>query len=162
AYQTISWDQLELARARVVAATAQRDAERTDFERARQLFDWGIIAAQQVDSQRASLERHEALVRQAIAEQKITETSVETTNQGSFCSGNFLVGDLGRLAADEGAARERVAAAEKALEQQFPRVAERTYRAPYDGMVTRIFKSAGTTVDRGEALVVLRRSGSAP
>jgi multidrug resistance efflux pump len=162
AYQAISRDQLELARARVMAATAERDAEKTEFERARKLFDWGLIAAQLFDSQKANLEKHEALLRQVIAEQRIAETSVETANRGSFFSGNFLVGDLPRLAVDEGSARERVAAAEKALAQQLPRVAERTYRAPYDGLVARVFKSAGTTVDRGEALVVLRRTGAEP
>src|SRR5262249_42917906 len=76
AYQTISRDQLELARARVMAATAERDAEKTEFDRATQLFAWGIIAAQQVDSQKANLEKHEALVRLASAEQRIAETSV--------------------------------------------------------------------------------------
>ena len=162
AYQTISRDQLEVAKARVLTLTAERNEAKAEFERAKKLFDYGLIAAQLFDSHKASLEKHEALVRQAMAEQKIAETSIETTNGGSFFSGNFLVGDLATLTTDEAAARERVTTAQKALDQRLSRVAERIYRAPYDGVATRVFKSAGTTVDRGEALVILRRTSAEP
>jgi multidrug resistance efflux pump len=162
AYRTISRDQLELAKAKVLASTAERNESKTQFERARKLFENGLIAAQLFDSHQADLEKQEARLGQAMAEEKIAATSIETTDRGSFFSGNFLVGDLPNLASEETAARERLAAAQKALEQRLARVAQRVYRAPYDGVATRVFKSPGTTVDRGEALVVLRRTGAEP
>jgi multidrug resistance efflux pump len=162
AYQTISRDQLELVNARLGALVADRDLLRTQFERSKSLFDAGLMAAQLFEEHKAKLERQEALLGQAVAEQKIAETSIDTTKRGSFFSGNFLVGDLPALTAEESAARDRVAAAKRALDERLSRVAERTYRAPYDGVVTRVFKSAGVTVDRGEPILILQRSGAEP
>src|SRR4030095_6270237 len=36
------------------------------------------------------------------------------------------------------------------------------YRAPFDGVVMRVFKSVGMTVDRGEPVLILSKAGEEP
>ena len=159
AYRTISNDQREAGEARIRALSATRDEERTEFERVKKLWEYKLISRQLYDAQEATLAKHEALVQQAVAEQKIADSSIQTVNGGYFFSGNFLVGDLPARMAAEAAARERLALAQVALQEAQNHVSRRVYRAPFPGVAMRVFKSSGMTVDRGEALMVLRRAG---
>ncbi len=160
AYRTISNDQREISAARIKARSAERDEAAKEYERAKKLFEYGVISRQLYESQAATLAKHEALVEEAISEQKIvTESSGQTANSGYFFSGNFLVGDLQTRIAEEATARERLTLAEAALQNALNHESQRVYRAPFDGVVMRVFKSSGMTLDRGEALMVLRRVG---
>jgi len=158
-YQSISNNQLDVAGARITALTADREEARTALERARKLVEEGLISRQLFDVEVATLAKREALVQQALAEQKISTSSNQTTNAGYFFTGNFLVGDLNTRKAEETSARERLKLAEAALKDAQKHESRRIYRAPFAAVVMRVFKSAGMTVDRGEALVVLRRAG---
>jgi multidrug resistance efflux pump len=159
AYRTISDNQLDVGQARIKAQTAERDEAKAEFERAKKLWEYGVTSRQLYESQAATLAKHEAWVEQAISEQKINESSNATVASGYFFSGNFLVGDLQVRIAEEGAARERLTLAQAALKDALNHESQRVYRAPFQGVVMRVFKSSGMTVDRGEALVVLRRTG---
>jgi multidrug resistance efflux pump len=161
-YQTISQSQLDVAAAKIKALTAQRDEARVEYERYKKLWEEGVVSRQLHDSKKATWDTREAELEQAIAEQKISATSAETTNSGMFFSGNFLVGDLAAARAAEVSARDQVKVAEEALQQASGQESKRLYRAPFRGVVLRVFKSAGMTVDRGEALIVLRQSGQEP
>jgi multidrug resistance efflux pump len=159
AYRTISNDQREMGEAKIKSRIAERNEAKTEFERAKKLLEYGVISRQLYDSQAATLAKHEALVEEAVAGQRITETSGQTVNTGLFFSGNFLVGDLQTRMAEETAARERLAVAQVALRDATQHESQRVYRAPFHGVVSRVFKSSGMTVDRGENLIVLRRAG---
>ena len=63
-----------------------------------------------------------------------------------------------RGASGESAGPRGQAAVGNALQQQ----SKRLYIAPFDAVVAKVFKSRGMTVDRGEALVVLRPTGVEP
>lgn len=160
AYRTISNDQREISAARIKARSAERDEAAKEFERAKKLFEYGIISRQLYESQAATLAKNEALVEEAISEQKIvTESSGQTANSGYFFSGNFLVGDLQTRIAEEAAARERLTLAQAGLQSALNHESQRVYRSPFDAVVMRVFKSSGMTLDRGEAMIVLRRAG---
>jgi multidrug resistance efflux pump len=161
-YRAIGNDQVEAAQAKIAALTASREQARTEFERYQKLLEYGVVSRQLYDGQKAILEEREARVAEAVAQQRISATSAQTTNSGLFFSGNFLVGDLNAAIAEESAARERLQVATAAVAQALHQESRRLYRAPFDGVVMRVFKSAGMTVDRGEALVVLRQTHQSP
>ncbi len=159
AYRSIGSDQGDMQRARVKALTASRDEARVEFERAKKLWEYGLVARQIYDAHEASVLRQEAAVEQAAAELKVVATSNQAINSGLFFSGNFLVGALQTRMAQEESARARVKVAERALQDAMRQESRRAYRAPFDGVVLRVFKSSGMTVDRGEAVLILRRTG---
>jgi multidrug resistance efflux pump len=159
AYRAISNDQREIGAAKIKAQTAERDEASKEFERAKKLWEYGVISRQLYESQAATLAKHEALVEEAISEQKIVAESAGQTASGYFFSGNFLVGDLQTRIAEEAAARERLTLSQAALQDALNHESQRVYRAPFDAVVMRVFKSSGMTLDRGEALIVLRRAG---
>jgi multidrug resistance efflux pump len=158
-YRVISNDQREISAAKVKSQSAQRDEAGKEFERAKKLWEYGVISRQLYESQAATLAKEEALVEEAISQQKIVAESYSQTSNGYFYSGNFLVGDLQTRIAEEAAARERLTLAQAALQDALSHESQRVYRAPFDAAVMRVFKSTGMTVDRGEALIVLRRTG---
>ncbi len=158
-YQSISANQLEVANANIKSLTAERDEARLEYDRYNTLAKEGVISRQLRDSKKAALDEREADLERAIAEQKIAVTSARNTDAGYFFSGNFLVGDLAAAEAAEAAARDHVRVVEQDLAKAVRIDSKRLYRAPFDGVVLRVFKSAGMTVDRGEALMVLRRKG---
>ena len=159
AYRVIGSDQAGMENAKINALIAARDEARTEFERVKKLWEYGVIARQLYDAQEASVKRHEAEVEAAQAEAKIIATSNQSINSGFFFSGNFLVGELQTRIAEEEAARQRVSLAKTAVQDALGHEQKHDYRAPFDGTVLRAFKSAGMTVDRGEALLVLRKRG---
>ncbi|HET8550093.1 MAG TPA: HlyD family efflux transporter periplasmic adaptor subunit, partial [Bryobacteraceae bacterium] len=161
-YRNISNDQLEAAHANIAALTAAREEARAEFERQKKLIEHGLISRQLLDHQKSILAERQARVAQAVAEQRIAVTSADTTNAGLFFSGNFLVGDLAGAVAEETAARERVRVARTAVDHAIRQDARRLYRTPFDGIVMKVFKSTGMPVDRGEAVVVLRRANQDP
>lgn len=158
AYHAISRDQLEGAAARVRQLGAEKEQAKSEFDRVQKLWDNGVISRQAYEAGKAQAEKIEAELDQALAEQKVLTNSSQTTDAGFFFSGNFLVGDLQTRLAEEQAARERVALARLGCENAMRHVASREYRAPFPAVVMRVFKTAGMTVERGEAIVVLRRS----
>ncbi len=158
-YQSISKDQLEAGVARINALVAVRDEARAEAERAKQLYDYRLVSKQVYDAQQATVVKHDANVQQAIADQRIAENTVQTVNKGYFFSGNFLVGDLATRIAEEDAAQDKLKVAQAALGDALKHESQRVYRAPFQAVVMRVFKSSGMTVDRGENLMVLRRKG---
>ena len=158
-YQSISKDQLDAGVARIKALMAVRDEAQAEAERAKQLYDYKLVSKQVYEAQQATLAKHDANVQQAIADQRIAENTVQTVNKGYFFSGNFLVGDLATRIAEENAAQERLKVAQAALGDALKHESQRVYRAPFQAVVMRVFKSSGMTVDRGENLIVLRRKG---
>src|SRR5262249_32642497 len=132
---------------------------RVQFERVKKLWEYGIVAQRIYDLQQAAVNSREAEVEAAQAEQKIIASSNRSIDSGFFFSGNFLVGELQTRTAQEEAAQQRVIIAQSAVRDAMRQQQKHEYRAPFDGVVMRIFKSAGMTVDRGEAVLVLRRRG---
>jgi multidrug resistance efflux pump len=157
-YQSISNDQLQQADARIEAITAERDEARAQFARIKKLWEDQIVSRQVYDVQKALLEKQDALLRQAVAERAVTARSYQTASEGLFFSGNFLVGDLKARTAEQASARDQLKLAREALQQAINHENRRTYYSPFRATVMRVFKSSGVTVDRGEALVVLRRA----
>ena len=159
AYRVIGGDQLDLQDAKIKALTAARDESRVEFERVKQLWEYGILARQVFDSQEATVKGREADLKAAEAEQKIIASSNRLIDSGFFFSGNFLVGELQARMAQVEAAQQRVIVAQNAVRDAMHQEQKHEYRAPFDGVVMRVFKSAGMTVDRGEAVLVLRKRG---
>jgi multidrug resistance efflux pump len=159
AYRVIGGDQLDLQDSKIDALTAARDEARVDFERVKKLWEYGIVARQVYDSQEAAANRLEAEVKAAQAEQKIIASSNRSIDSGFFFSGNFLVGELQARMAQVEAAQQRVIVAQNAVRDAMHQEQKHEYRAPFDGVVMRVFKSVGTTVDRGEPVMVLRKHG---
>lgn len=84
AYEVISQDQLDSTNARVLALTAERDVEKIELGRIKQLRDDGLTTPKIYDRQKAVLAQQEGALQQALAEQKIAQTSIETTAKGFF------------------------------------------------------------------------------
>jgi multidrug resistance efflux pump len=159
AYRVIGGDQLDLQDAKIKALTVARDEARVEFERVKQLWEYGLLARQVFDSQEATVKSREAELKAAEAEQKIIASSNRFIDSGFFFSGNFLVGELQARMTQVEAAQQRVIVAQNAVRDAMHQEQKHEYRAPFDGVVMRVFKSAGMTVDRGEAVLVLRKRG---
>jgi len=161
-YRHISTDQLDVAAARVAAFTAELEAAKTELIRVKTMVDAGLKEKLLYDVQDALVAKTQAKLEEARAEFKVMQTSLKSTESGFFFGGHFLVGDLHGLLGDEAAARDRLATAQTGFQDAKSREGNLTYRAPFDGIVTRVFKSPGTTVDRGEGILIIERTNGVP
>jgi multidrug resistance efflux pump len=159
AYRVIGRDQLDLQDAKIKTLTTARDEARVEFERVKKLWEYGLVARHVYDSLEATVNSREAEVEAAQAERKIVATSNRSIDSGFFFSGNFLVGELQTRMAQEETARQRAIVAQNAVRDAMRHEQKHEYRAPFDGVVMRVFKSVGMTVDRGEAVLILRKAG---
>jgi len=163
-YQSVSNDQLAVRKAEMVSLVAARDQARVELERYKKLLEYGVISQQLFDTQQATYDERAARVEQEIAEEKITESSIQSTvNANLFLdNANRLVGDLAIDRAAEVAARDQVKMDQEAVDVALRQDSKRMYHAAFPAVVLKIFKSRGMTVDRGEALVVLRPAAQDP
>ena len=161
-YRVIGSNQLDLQDAKIQSLTAARDKARIEFERVKELWEYGLVARQVYDSLEATLNSRQAELDAAQAERKIIASSNNSIDSGFFFSGNFLVGELQTRMAQEEAAQQRLIAAQNAVRDATLHEQKHEYRAPFDGVVMRVFKSVGMTVDRGEAVMILRKAGEEP
>jgi multidrug resistance efflux pump len=162
-YKAISGDQLAARKAQTVSAIAARDVAQKELERYEALWNAKVISRQLYDSVKARYDESAAKVEQVRAEENVAVTSSQSVNaQGHFFSGNYLVGEVNTAIEEERAAKAQVQVAEAALGAALQQQSKRLYAAPFAAVVAKVFKSRGMTVDRGEALVVLRKSGGEP
>ena len=133
-----------------------------ELERYEALWNAKVTSRQLYDNAKARYDERAANVEHALAEQNVASTSAEAAAHGHFFSGNYLTGEVNAAIAEEQAANAQVRVAEAALGNALQQQSKRLYTAPFDAVVAKVFKSRGMTVDRGEALVVLRRTGVDP
>ena len=162
-YQAISRDQLAARKAQTVRAAASVALAAKELERYKALVETKTISEKVYDAAKASYDEAVANLNYARAEEQVATTSDQSTNtHGHFFSGNYLVGELETAKAEEAAARAQVKVSQAALDVTLKQDAKRLYQAQFPAVVERVFKSRGMTVDRGEALIVLRRTGMDP
>src|SRR4051794_14018068 len=162
-YRAISADQLTAKRADTVAAIAARDVAQKELDRYEALWNAKVTSRQMYDNAKARFEERAANVEREIAQQNVASTSAAATAEhGHFFSGNYLAGEINAAIAEEQAAQAQVRVAQAAVGNALQQQSKRLYTAPFDAVVAKVFKSRGMTVDRGEALVVLRQRGVAP
>lgn len=107
-YQTISQTELDSARAKVAALTAQYQIEKDNLERFATLIKEGAVSQQAFDSTKYKFADAEAKLREAQAEYKVAQTSVSSAQKGNFYDGDKLISDLPRRTAEVDKLRQHV------------------------------------------------------
>jgi membrane fusion protein (multidrug efflux system) len=139
--------QLAAAGAAVGVATPQADIARADFARADPLVGRGDISRQNWDHARSTQQQAEAALRQARAQL--------ASRQAALSLAIAQLGQVSILAAQIDVLRaERDALAAQA-DQVRQEIADRTLRAPFDGIVDRTFIHPGDYVQAGQWLMMM-------
>jgi membrane fusion protein (multidrug efflux system) len=139
--------QLAAAEAAVAVATPQADIARADFARADPLVGRGDISRQNWDHARSTLLQQAAALRQAQAQLASRQAAL-----------NQAIAELGQVpvlsAHIEVLRAERDALAAQA-DQVRQEIADRTLRAPFDGIIDQTFIHAGDYVQAGQWLMMM-------
>ncbi|MDR3537464.1 MAG: HlyD family secretion protein [Acetobacteraceae bacterium] len=139
--------QVAAAAAAVAVASHQADLARSDFARADPLVGRGDISRQNWEHARSTQLQNEATLRQVMAQY--------TSRQAALAQATAQLGQVRILTAQIEVLRaERDALAAQA-DQVRQEIADRTLRAPFDGIVDQTFIHPGEYVQAGQWLMML-------
>ena len=139
----------QLAAAEAAAAVVEPQVEiaRNDFARADSLVKTGAMSRQEWDHAHSTLLQQTAALRQALAN--------IATQQASLTQATAQLGQVSMLEQQIEVLRGELAALVAQADQVRQEIADRTLRAPCDGIVDRTFIHAGDYVQTGQWLMML-------
>lgn len=139
----------QLAAAEAAAAVVEPQVEiaRNDFARADSLVKTGAMSRQEWDHAHSTLLQQTAALRQALAN--------IATQQASLTQATAQLGQVSMLEQQIEVLRGELAALVSQADQVRQEIADRTLRAPCDGIVDRTFIHAGDYVQTGQWLMML-------
>jgi multidrug resistance efflux pump len=161
-YGNVSHAKLVQAEQRILAAQASVNEAGAELERARQLKNSGFLSDSALDRAERKASQEEAALHQAQAEFSIAKNALDAAKTGVLYDGNRLVAEIGARKRDLDSARDNLQVASKELDAVLERMARQDIRAPFDAVVKRIGRTSGATFNRGDELLVLEHTASAP
>ncbi len=161
-YLNISKDKLQSSQSLEDSLVVQLNEAKSELKRERSLVAKGASPTRFVEVAQSRVAELEGQLLQAKAEKRIAEHALTALKQGDFYDQRRLVGDLAQFLVnlDDAAARHRLAVKRERLARD--RAKRLVYFAPFDGKVVKLLKVVGATMNRGEALAILEKSGDAP
>lgn len=160
-------EELQQAEAAVEGARAALEEAQRALERAQQLFRDGAISQAQLDATHTQVESAEARYRQAVAQRDLLRAGArpqalvvaqEQARQAE-AAWQGARANVRQMEATAAAARARVEQARAGVRAATARLARTHLRAPFDGVVTRVFLNAGSPVGPGLPVASLAASG---
>ncbi|MDQ7843863.1 MAG: efflux RND transporter periplasmic adaptor subunit [Armatimonadota bacterium] len=156
-------EELRQAEAAAAAAASALEQARRNLATTEQLFSQGAVAQSQVDAARAQYQTAEAQYRQAAAQLQAVRAgarpeAVEAAEQQAAqarAAAQAARVNIGQAEAVLQAARANALQTEATLRAARARMARAYLTAPFDGVVSRIFLTAGSPVGPGVPVITL-------
>jgi multidrug resistance efflux pump len=161
-YERIAAHKREIASERVRGLTIETESAEKNLARIETIVRAGLESNAALDEAKASFAKVQGELNTAIPELEVAKEAVRAAEHGSFYDGFRLIGELPEESIRLSAAQARVQIAENQLAATQEGSGHATYSVPFPGRVVRITKSPGSTVNRGETLALVERTGEEP
>ncbi len=157
-YRTLSAGKLAAAREKLAAAAKREQVTRADLARKRSLLADGLVTRSEVEAAELAHKSAQEALGVARAELKVAQAVAGAADSGRYFSDKRQEFSLAQRQAELANMERRIRLEEEKyrfLQQQQQRL---VLRAPYDGRVVKVAKSAGNLVAAGEPAVLLERA----
>lgn len=156
-YRKVGDSRLRAARDRVQTFAEELRLARAELDRKRELLKKGVLSRSEVEREQQQVTVIQRDLLEARAELQLAKDAYEALQKGLFFSGNQVEGETLSLQSRVDAARKNVEIEEKRLEVARDQLKKYVLRSPFDGIVVKVFKTVGNTVETGEQLAIIER-----
>ena len=159
-YESIGSDRLTSAKAMVASAIKEVSVTKKNLDRLKQLHNKHYISDMTWESAQENMNIANEKLKSNLAQMSLETHSLNSVQQGMYFTGNKLEGKENDLHADINAAIQRLKISEEKVKAYENMANKLILHAPFDGVITKILRSTGNTVDNTKPILLIEQSNT--
>lgn len=159
-YKTVGHSRVISARASVNISKQNVLATRNNFQRYTALYQQHHISAANLETEHSKYINAQEQLKNAHAEQILQKQALKAIDKGMYFTGNKTEGVVHDLVAELTAAQNRELLNHNRVKIYEDLIKRLTLKAPFDGKITQILKSAGNTTDNKKPIIFIENTAT--
>lgn len=156
-YQSVGSSRVESAQTMVNVSKQDMLTAKYNINRLKTLHDKHYISEANWEAELAKYVNAQERLKSAKAQHELEHNSLNAVDKGIYFTGSKIEGTTHDLSAELEAAQNKTKLNEERVKIYEGLIAKLTLRAPYDGVITQILKTAGNTTDNNKPVLLVEQ-----